>query len=70
MSESDGMDWICLRPAPLLTEERRTGRYALGRDTLMTQEDGVHSSLMPISLSPCWTLELRAKAGQRLTVGW
>ncbi|MUZ64565.1 hypothetical protein GOZ98_17665 [Agrobacterium vitis] len=58
LSESDGMDWICLRPAALLTEERRTGRYALGRDTLMTREDGV--SLISCADFAVAMLDLRA----------
>lgn len=71
LSESDGMDWICLRPAALLIEDRRTGRYALGRDTLVTQEDGVSRiSCADFAVAMLDLIELCPKAGQRLTVGW
>ncbi|MDK3018179.1 NAD(P)-dependent oxidoreductase [Pseudodonghicola flavimaris] len=64
-------DWICLRPAALLLEAPRTGRYALGRDTLVTQDDGVSRiSIADFATAMLDLVELAPAPRQKLTVGW
>lgn len=64
-------DWICLRPAALLTDGKRTGRYALGRDALVVQPDGTSQiSYADFAVAMLDLVELAPKPRQRLTVGW
>lgn len=64
-------DWICLRPAALLTDGKRTGRYALGRDTLVVQPDGSSQiSYADFAVAMLDLVELAPKPRQRLTAGW
>lgn len=63
--------WVCLRPPAMLLKEKRTGRYALGRDTLVKQADGQSSiSYADFAVAMLDLVELRPASGQRLTVGW
>lgn len=63
--------WLCLRPAAMLLQGPRTGRYALGRDTLVTQEDGISRiSYADFAVAMLDLAELAPAPRQRLTVGW
>lgn len=67
----DDVDWVCLRPAALLLKEERTGRYALGRDALVVQADGVaRISYADFAVAMLDLVELAPRPRQRLTVGW
>jgi hypothetical protein len=64
-------DWVCLRPPAMLLKGKRTGRYGLGRDTLVKQADGQSSiSFADFAVAMLDLVELHPAAGQRLTVGW
>lgn len=64
-------DWTCLRPPAMLIKEHRTARYALGRDTLVKQNDGQSSiSYADFAVAMLDLVELRPSPRQRLTVGW
>ncbi|WP_330628273.1 MULTISPECIES: NAD(P)H-binding protein [Thioclava] len=64
-------DWICLRPAALLLEAARTGRYALGRDRLVTRSDGRSAiSYADFAVAMLDLVELAPRPRQKLTVGW
>lgn len=66
-----GADWVCLRPPAMLLKEKRTGRYALGRDTLVKQADGQSRiSYADFAVAMLDLIELRPASQQRLTVGW
>ncbi len=71
LNEFPDVNWICLRPAAMLTNEARTGRYALGRDVLVKQADG--QSQIPyadFAVAMLDLIELKPAPRQRLTVGW
>ncbi|MFV0473120.1 MAG: NAD(P)-dependent oxidoreductase [Pikeienuella sp.] len=71
LDEFADTDWICLRPAALLINEKRTGRYALGRDRLVTQADGTSRiSHADFAVAMLDLVELAPRPRQRLTVGW
>lgn len=64
-------DWLILRPAAMLVQGPRTGRYALGRDTLVTQDNGVSRiSYADFAVAMLDLVELAPAPRQRLTVGW
>ncbi|MFN4099175.1 MAG: NAD(P)-dependent oxidoreductase [Pararhodobacter sp.] len=63
--------WLCLRPAAILMQGPRTGRYSLGRDTLVTQNDGISRiSYADFAVAMLDLVELAPAPRQRLTVGW
>lgn len=63
--------WTCLRPPALLLNGPRTGRYALGRDTLVkNSEDEASISYADFAVALLDLVELRPEPHQRLTVGW
>jgi len=63
--------WICLRPPAMLIDGMRTGRYALARDTLVTDDDGNSSiSYADFAVALLDLAELRPRPLARLTVGW
>jgi putative NADH-flavin reductase len=63
--------WTCLRPAAQLVNAERTGRYALGRDRLVTQADGrSRISYADFAVAMLDLVDLRPAPRQRLTVGW
>jgi putative NADH-flavin reductase len=65
------VNWICLRPAAMLTNEARSGRYALGRDTLVKQDDGQSKiSYSDFAVAMLDLIELKPAPRQRFTVGW
>ena len=71
LNEFPDVNWICLRPAAMLTNEARTGRYPLGRDVLVKQADG--QSQIPYAdhaVAMLDLIELKPAPRQRLTVGW
>ncbi len=71
LSEFPNVNWICLRPAAMLTNEARTGRYALGRDVLVKQSDGQSQiSYTDFAVAMLDLIELKPAPRQRLTVGW
>ncbi|NIZ60554.1 potassium transporter TrkA [Sedimentitalea sp. CY04] len=63
--------WTCLRPSAMLLPEVRTGRYALGRDELVRQEDGQSRiSFADFAVAMLDLVGLRPAPHQRLTAGW
>ncbi len=64
-------DWICLRPSAMLLNSDRTGRYALGRNTLVKQSNGQSQiSYADFAVAMLDLIELQPAPRQRLTVGW
>ena len=64
-------NWTCLRPSAMLLPEARTGRYALGRDELVRQEDGQSRiSFADFAVAMLDLVGLRPAPHQRLTAGW
>jgi len=71
LNEFPHVNWICLRPAAMLINEARTGRYALGRDALVKQGDGQSQiSYADFAVAMLDLIELKPAPRQRLTVGW
>lgn len=63
--------WTCLRPPAMLINGPRTGRYALGRDTLVKNAKGdAKISYADFAVALLDLVELQPKPQQRLTVGW
>jgi len=70
-SDFPDANWICLRPAAMLLDAQKTGRYALGRDTLVKQSDGQSQiSYADFAVAMLDLIELKPAPRQRLTVGW
>lgn len=71
LDEARDADWTCLRPPAMLLQAARTGRYALGRDALVVQEDGQSQiSYADFAVAMLDLAELRPAPRQKLTVGW
>lgn len=63
--------WTYLRPPAMLLQEGRSGRYALGRDILVTTPEGQSQiSYADFAVAMLDLIELQPAPGQRLTVGW
>ncbi|MCF6327629.1 MAG: NAD(P)H-binding protein [Devosiaceae bacterium] len=71
LDDFSDVDWTCLRPAAMLVHKSRTGRYALGRDELIKQEDGQSQiSYADFAVTMLDLIELQPSPRQRLTSGW
>lgn len=71
LDEFSDVDWTCLRPAAMLLHGKRTGRYAIGRDELVKQNDGQSQiSYADFAVTMLDLIELQPAPRQRLTSGW
>ncbi len=70
LDEFPDVAWTCLRPPAMLEHGSRTGRYALGRDTLVKAPDGrSRISFADFAVAMLDLVELQPAPRQRLTVG-
>ena len=70
LNDHPGANWTCLRPPAMLDGGMRTGRYALGRDALVTDDQGNSSiSYADFAVALLDLAELQPRPGARLTVG-
>ncbi|MFC4728129.1 NAD(P)-dependent oxidoreductase [Coralloluteibacterium thermophilus] len=66
----DDLDWTFLSPSALFVPGERTGRFRLGRDTLLANEDGSSISFEDYAIALVDELERPAHIRQRFTVGY
>lgn len=63
--------WTCLRPPALLLQGPRTGEYAIGTDTLVTDAEGNSQiSYADFAVAMLDLAEARDSHHKRLTAGW
>lgn len=66
----DDLDWTFLSPSALFTAGQRTGRFRLGKDTLLTTDSGSSISFEDYAIALVDELERPAHRRQRFTVGY
>jgi uncharacterized protein len=65
-----GLDWTFLSPSALFVPGERTGKFRLGKDQLLTSEQGSRISFEDFALALVDELEKPAHPRQRFTVGY
>lgn len=66
----DDLDWTFLSPSALFTAGQRTGKFRLGKDTLLTTDSGSSISFEDYAIALVDELERPAHRRQRFTVGY
>lgn len=66
----DDLDWTFLSPSALFTPGQRTGKFRLGKDTLLTNDSGSSISFEDYAIALVDELERPAHRRQRFTVGY
>jgi uncharacterized protein len=67
----DGLDWTFVSPAALIQPGKRTGRYRLGGDQLLVDEDGKSEiSAEDYAIAIADLVEQGSHARQRVTAAW
>lgn len=66
----DDLDWTFLSPSALFTAGQRTGKFRLGKDTLLTTDSGSSISFEDYAIALVDELERPANRRQRFTVGY
>lgn len=64
------LTWTFLSPSALFTAGERTGKFRLGKDTLLTNEQGSSISFEDYAIAMADEIETPAHANQRFTVGY
>ncbi|MBV9063686.1 MAG: NAD(P)-dependent oxidoreductase [Alphaproteobacteria bacterium] len=64
------LDWTFLSPSALFVPGERTGKFRLGKDQLLTSEQGSRISFEDFALALVDELEKSAHCRQRFTVGY
>ncbi|MCU7367644.1 NAD(P)-dependent oxidoreductase [Pantoea stewartii] len=66
----DDLNWTFLSPSAVFTAGKRTGTFRLGRDQLLTSENGSSISFEDFAIAMADEIENPAHARQRFTVGY
>jgi putative NADH-flavin reductase len=66
----DDLDWTFLSPSALFIPGERTGKFRLGKDTLLTNDKGSSISYEDYAIAAVDELEKPAHIKQRFTVGY
>jgi len=66
----DDLNWTFLSPSAEFTAGKRTGTFRLGRDQLLTSENGSSISFEDFAIAMADEIENPAHARQRFTVGY
>jgi putative NADH-flavin reductase len=70
-SQGQGVDWTFVSPPAMVMPGRRTGKYQVGQDELLTAKDGQsHISAEDYAVALVDELERGANKGRRMTVAW
>ena len=70
-SEGQGVDWTFVSPPAMVAPGKRTGKYQVGQDDLLTAQDGQsHISAEDYAVALVDELERGANKGRRMTVAW
>lgn len=69
--EGQGVDWTFVSPPAGFQPGKRTGKYQVGQDALLTASDGQsHISMEDYAVALVDELEKGANKGKRMTVAW
>ena len=69
--EPDGLDWVFLSPSMFFGPGERTGKFRLGKDELLTAEDGKSSiSYEDLAVALVDEIETPRHHRERFTVGY
>ena len=66
----DDLDWTLLSPSALFVAGERTGKYRIGKDTLLTSDKGSSISFEDYAIVMTDEIEKPAHIRQRFTVGY
>ena len=66
----DDLDWTLLSPSALFLAGERTGKYRIGKDTLLTSDKGSSISFEDYAIVMTDDIEKPAHIRQRFTVGY
>ncbi|GGE12317.1 3-beta hydroxysteroid dehydrogenase [Aureimonas endophytica] len=66
----EDLDWTFLSPSAMFVPGERTGRFRLGRDTLLANENGSSISFEDYAIALVDEIETPAHSRQRFTVGY
>ncbi|HUR24737.1 MAG TPA: NAD(P)H-binding protein [Candidatus Thermoplasmatota archaeon] len=70
-SQGQGVDWTFISPPAMIMPGRRTGKYQVGQDDLLTAQDGQsHISAEDYAVALVDELERGENKGRRMTVAW
>ena len=64
------LDWTYLSPSAVIGPGERTGRFRLGKDQLLTSDEGSHISWEDYAIAAVDELEKPAHIRERFTVGY
>ena len=64
------LEWTCLSPSAMFVPGERTGKFRLGKDTLLSNENGSSISFEDYAIAFADELEKPAHIRQRFTVGY
>jgi putative NADH-flavin reductase len=69
--DGQGIDWTFVSPPAMVQPGKRTGKYQVGQDALLTAADGQsHISAEDYAVALVDELEKGANKGRRMTVAW
>ena len=70
LREEKGLNWTFLSPSALFIAGERTGHFRLGKDTLLSNDQGSSISFEDFAVALVDEIEKPAHPGQRFTVGY
>ena len=70
LRKEDTIDWTFLSPSALFIPGERTGKFRLGRDQLLSNENGSSISFADYAIAMADEIEKPAHPRQRFTVGY
>jgi len=70
LRQEKALDWTFLSPSALFVEGPRTGTFRLGKDQLLTNENGSSISFADYAIAMADEVEKPAHSRQRFTVGY
>lgn len=70
LKAEDGLDWTFLSPSALFVPGERTGTFRLGKDQLLTNENGSSISFEDFAIALVDEIETPVHVRQRFTVGY
>lgn len=70
LREQTGLDWVFLSPSALFTPGERTGRFRVGKDQLLANDQGSSISFEDYAVALVDELERPAHSRERFTVGY
>lgn len=70
LKANDGLDWTFLSPSAMFIPGERTGQFRLGKDTLLSNENGSSISFEDYAIAMVDELENPKHLRERFTVGY